>query len=230
MDEVFCYQSSGLKSDLYFDKIIIYNSIHLFTDITSALLRFVNALTNRGRLLLIHRPIRLNTLPFPAHTVERLRSTDLSLEHLISTIQSLGLEFRWEVEHSRVVTSRRKWFDMIQYGGFPPCEQYQETQPVNITDNTPSATASDGVHELMTGILRYAGDSDIEFVDRMVFLAVNRPSPAPDIKHPATVARSHNASSKVSTYGSLEMDATPDITELLNAKSRQQHKKRSLFD
>lgn len=230
MDEVFCYQPSGLKSDSYFDKIIIYNSIHLFPDITAALLRFVNALTDRGRLLLIHRPIRLNTLPFPAHIVERLRSTDLSLEYLISTIQSLGLEFCWEVEHSRVVTSRRKWLDMIQCGGFPPCKQHHETQPVNITDNTQTATASDGVHELMTGILRYAGDSDIEFVDRMVFLTVSRASPVPAIKDPATVSRNHKASSKVPTYGSLEMEVTTDITELLNAKSRQQHKKRNLFD
>ena len=230
MDEVFCYQPSGLKSESYFDKIIIYNSINLFPDITAALLRFVNALTDRGRLLLIHRPIRLNTLPFPAHMVDRLRSSDLSLEHLISTVQSLGLEFRWEVENSRVVTSRRKWLDMIHYGAFPPCEQHQETLPANDPDNTQSATASDGAHELMTGVLRYAGDSDIEFVDRMVFLTVNRASPVPAMKDPATVSRSQKANSKVSVYGPLEMEVTAEVTELLKAKSRLQHKKRSLFD
>ena len=235
MDEVFSFQPSGLKSELYFDKIIIYNSIHLFSDIIKELRRFIGALTSRGRLLIIHRPIRLNTLPFPADIVDRLRSVDLSLERLISTVQSLGLEFRWEVEESRVVTSRHKWLNMIKNGGFPPCKQYHKTQPPNNPEETPSketlsTTRSDITHELMTGVLRYAGDSDIEFVDRMVFLTVNQSCPVPAMKDPATVSASQKRNSKVNMYGSLEMKVTPEIKELLNAKKRPQQKKWTIFD
>jgi len=229
MDEVFSFQPSGLKSESYFDKIVVYNSIHLFSDVITVLLRFINALTDRGRLLIIHRPIRLNTLPFPVHIVNRLRSADLSLEYLISTIQSLGLEVCWEVENARVVTSRHKWLNMIQYDGFPPCKR-QETHPANDPDRTSSTTPSDGVHELMTGVLRYAGDSDIEFVDKMVFLTVNRASQLPATNNPATVSVSQKGKSKVNMRGPLEMEVTPEIEFLLNAKRQQQQKKCSLFD
>ena len=228
MNEVFSYQPSGLESELYFDKIVIYNSIHLFSDTNTELLRFVNALTNRGRLLIIHRPFRLNTLPFPADILDRLRSSDLSLEHLISTIQQLGLEFHWEVEECRVVMSRQKWFNMIQHGGFPPREQEHESEAVDDPEKT-SSTTSDGVCELMTGILRYAGDDDIEFVDRMVFITINRASPVPTTKNPATVALRQKGENKVNTFGPLEMEVTTEIKELLNAKYQQQ-KKWSLFD
>jgi len=226
MNEVFSFQPSGLKSELYFDKIILYNSIHLFSDTITELLHFVNALIDRGRLLIIHRPFRLNTLPFPADVLDRLRSADLSLEHLISTIQLLGLQFHWEVENSKVVTSRQKWLDMIQQGGFPPGKQDHETQAIDNPDKMFSTT-SDGVRELMTGVLRYAGDSNIEFVDRMVFITVNRASPVPATKNLATVARSLKGKN---TFGPLEMEVTPEIKELLNAKHQLQQKKWSLFD
>jgi len=229
MDEVFAYQSSGLKSEVYFDKIVIYNSIHLFSDTITELLRFINALTDRGRLLIIHRPFRLNTLPFPTDVLDRLRSSDLSLEHLISTIQTLGLEFHWEVENSKVVTSRQKWLDIIQCGGFPPRKQDQETQASNNPDKT-SSCMSDGIHELMNGVLRYTGNSDIELVDRMVFITLNRTSPVPTTKNMATVARNLTGKNKVNTFGPLEMEVTPEIEELLNAQKQQQQKKRSLFD
>jgi len=229
MDEVFAFQSSGLKSEVYFDKIVVYNSIHLFSDTITELLRFINALTDRGRLLIIHRPFRLNTLPFPTDVLDRLRSSDLSLEHLISIIQTLGLEFHWEVENSKVVTSRQKWLDIIQCGGFPPCKQDQETQASNNPDKTSSRT-SDGVRELMNGVLRYAGNSDIEFVDRMVFITVYRASPVPTTKIMATVTRKLNSKNKINTFGPLEMEVTPEIEELLNAQKQQQQKKWTSFD
>ena len=225
MDEVFSFQPSGLKYEAHFDKIIICNSIHLFSDLIATLLRFVDALTDRGRLLIIHRPIRLNTLPLPTEIIDQLRSTDLSLERLISAIQSLGLGFHWEVENTTVVTSRKKWLDMIQRGRFPLHEQDEETQAANNPENTSSTTQSNGVHQLMTGILHYAGDSAIEFVDRMVFLTVNRASPV--TQNPLTVSRYQKGNSK---FGPLHMEVTPEIRELLNAKAQSQHKKRSLFD
>jgi len=229
MDEVFSFQPSGLKSEAYFDKIIICNSIHVFSDLITVLLRFVDALTDRGRLLVIHRPIRLNTLPLPKEIVDQLRSSDLSLECLISTIQSLGLRFHWEVEDTRVVTTRWKWLDMIQHGRFPLREQDKETEATNNPEETASTTQSDGVHQLLTGILRYAGDDNIEFVDRMVFLTVNRASPVTTTHDAATVTRHQKSKSKLHMFGPLHMEVTPDIKELLNANKQLQHKNRSLF-
>ena len=224
MDDVFSFQPSGLKSGTYFDKIIICNSIHLFSDLITVLPRFVDALTDRGHLLIIHRPIRLNTLPLPTEILDQLHSADLSLECLISTIQSLGLGYHWEVEDTRVVTSRKKWLDMIQYGGFPPRKQDEETQTANNTDIS-STTQSNGIHQLMTGVLRYAGDSDIEFVDRMVFLTVSQTSPVTTAHNPATPSRYQKC-----TFGPLHMEVTEGIKELLNAKKQSQHKKWSLVD
>jgi len=228
MNEVFSYQPEGLRSQLYFDKIVIYNSIHLFPDITTELLHLINALTDRGRLLIIHRPFRLNTLPFPTDVLNRFRSSDLSLEHLISTIQLLGLEFQWEVDNSKVVTSRQKWLDMVQCGKFPPF-QHDKSQAVDNPDKTSNVT-SDGVHELMTGVLRYAGDSEIEIVDRMVFVTIYRTPPVPATKKLPTVTRSLKSSNRVGRFGPLEMEVTPEIKELLNAKHQSQLKKCSLFD
>ena len=229
MDEAFSFQPSGIKSETYFDKIVVFNSIHVFPDLISALLRFVDALTDRGRLLIIHRPIRLNTLPLPTDILDTLRRADLSLECLISAIESLGLGLQWEVEDTRVVTPRRKWLDMIQHGRFPLREQDEETQASNSPAKTSSITQSNGVHQLMTGVLRYAGDSDIEFVDRMVFLTVNRASPAITTHDPATVTRQHKGTSSF-VYGPLHMEVTPEIRALLKAKEQSQHKKWSLFD
>jgi len=225
MDEVFSFQPSGLKSRAYFDKIIICNSIHLFSDLVAVLLRFVNALTERGRLLIIHRPIRLNTLPLPTEIIDQLRRADLSLESLISTIQSLRLGFHWEVEDTRVVTSRQKWVHLIQHGGFPLRKQdeLEDTHAANNPETMSSTTQSNGIHQLMIGVLRYAGDSDIEFVDRMVFLTVSRTSPV-TTHNPATATRYQKG-----TFGPLHMEVTPEISELLNAKKQSQHKKWSLF-
>jgi len=228
MDETFSFQPLGLKSELYFDKIIIYHSIHLFSELNTMLLRFMSALTARGRLLIIHRPIRLNTLPFPADLVDQLRSVDLPLERLISTIQSLRLAFRWEVEDARIVTSKQKWLDMIQHGGFPLHEQREETQAIINQDKTScsSTTRSDGIHELMTGVLRYAGDGDIEFVDRIVFLTVNRTSTVTTGHNPATTSRCQ----KANFCGPLEMEVSSEIEDLLYAKNQSHQKKWSLFD
>jgi len=221
LDEVFSYDAHGLKSESYFDKIIIFGSLHLFSDLNSQLLRFVGALTNRGRVLIIHRPFRLNTLPFPAHVVDQLRRADLPLESLISTVQTLGLEFLWQVERNRVVTSRHKWLELVQRGAFSPREQDQQAHP----NHTSTNLQPDGVHELLTIVLRYAGDSDIEFVDKMVFLTVWRAK-----KNPETVSTVKKSRNKVYTYGTLEMEVTAEVEELLTAKSQAQQKKWSLFD
>jgi len=116
---------------------------------------------------------------------------------------------------------------MIQHDRWlPPCEKHEEMESTNNPDETRGIAAqADNVHELTTGILRYSGDSDIEFVDRMVFLTINRTSQLPATKNPATVARS-----QVGMYRHLEMGVTPDIKELLNTKNRRQPKTWSLFD
>jgi len=176
-------------------------------------------------MLIIHRPFRLNTLPFPADILDRLRSTDLPLEQLISTIESLELDCRWEVEDTRVVMSRQKWLNIVQNGTFPPCKQDQEIQP----NKSLSISGSDGIRELMTGVLRYAGDHGTEFVDRMVFITVNRARPTPVTNNPAML-RCLRSRSKVNMYGALEMEVTPNVRQLLNARQKPQQKKCSLFD
>lgn len=226
VDEVFSFSPSGLSSESYFDKIIIYNSVHLFSDLSTQLARFISALTNRGRLLIIHRPIRLCTLPLPADIIDRLRTTDLPLESLISTIQSLGLEFHWHVDSMKVVMSRQKWLDMIQSGRFPPRQREQETQSTDNPDKTSSTSESDGIYELMSGVLRYTGDSNIEFVDRMVFITVTRVSP----ESVTSVLSSQKGKKKDSMYGRMEMEVTPEIKEILDAKDQGQRKKWNLFD
>ena len=55
-------------------------------------------LRSGGRLLIVHRPAALNTLPLPNDAVERYRQIDHEYRQIVEQLQALRYNVTWDIE------------------------------------------------------------------------------------------------------------------------------------
>lgn len=70
-----------------FDKVLLNDCVHFFTQPKQTYLHIMRALSTRGRLLIILRPTVLNTLPLFQHAVSRLSSLNEDYMKIIKDLQ-----------------------------------------------------------------------------------------------------------------------------------------------
>jgi len=133
-DDVFSLRCSMTRDESSFDKIVVADALcHIVATaerrstevgtsnhLSTTVLQLMRSLADDGRLLVIHRPAGLNTLPLPSTVFENYINDngDIPLDKIVSTVESMGLVLRWSVERLPIVTTRRRWFELID-AGFP---------------------------------------------------------------------------------------------------------------
>jgi hypothetical protein len=226
IDETFPLQFSKTNPPSpRYDKIILFNSLQNFDDLPTGIVRIMKSLSDNGILLIVQRPASLNTLPVPQSVLARLRDhgSDVPMERIISTVQALGLDFRWEMEDVRVVMSRRDWINLLMVG-FPLCEMDPEQEEAAGAVSSAGHHECEAINDLMTGIMRYAGSSDIEFTDRLLVVTITRHSPsAPSSSH---IKIPPKVKVFPTTFGPLEMEVTREVKAILDERQNQPKRRR----
>ena len=81
----------------------------------------MRTVSSLGKILIIHRPGPMNTLPFFAEANKRLTEEDSEepFTKLIKNLQAIKVDVRWEIETLPIVMPKVKWLGMLQKK-FPP--------------------------------------------------------------------------------------------------------------
>lgn len=191
-----------------FDKILIKDALRYFENPIEMYENIMQTVAKHGRVLIVHRPSSINTLPVSRDTQQRLEDNEIPYTDVIKDLQSCDFDVQWEIETLPVVMPKRKWFSMLQ-SKFPPQLEIMSDFEMR-----------SGVRELSEGIMKYEGEM-VEFNDRLLFIAVTNPEKKtkgyPSIKR-------YGANGLVPFPApkdlNLKMEFTDDLRKLIEGKQR----------
>ncbi|GFO37401.1 methyltransferase type 11 [Plakobranchus ocellatus] len=141
-----------------YDRILVDDCVRYLAEPRVTYKNMVSSLAPNGRLLLIHRPGDLSTLPYFSDARQRLSENEIAYSDIIRDLQACRLDVSWELECLPVRMPKRKWLAMLR-------ERYP-TQ----TEILSQMEVVSGIRELSEGVLKYEGDM-VEFVDRQLFIS-----------------------------------------------------------
>ena len=162
-EEYFRREREG-KQPAKYDKILLKDTVQFFDDDEPKKKTYENvlgSLSEFGRVLIIHRPAPMNTLPVFTDAKDRLTNTEPGYMDIIKDLQACNLDVQWEIECLPIVMPKMKWMAMLNEK-FPPCMQIVSKFEVVC-----------GMRELSEGVLKYEGDI-VEFTDRLLFITACR--------------------------------------------------------
>ncbi|KAH3713074.1 uncharacterized protein LOC127858683 [Dreissena polymorpha] len=194
-----------------FDKIVIKDALRYFENPVEMYCNIMKCLKKDGKMLIIHRPSSINTLPVFRNAKQRLEDNEIPYTDIIKDLKSLDFDVQWDIECLNLTISKKKWFSMLK-AKFPP-------QMEILSDFEMMA----GIRELADGIMKYEGDL-VEFQDRLLFIVVCNPAQKrrgyPGIKR-------YNADDMV-PFPNLKdlnysMELTPELKQMVKSRSRAAH-------
>ena len=201
------------ENRIKFDKIILKDAIRFFENPTEIYENIMKCLNENGKLLIIHRPSTLNTLPVSKDTKQRLYENETPYMDIIKDLRSLDYDLEWEVECLPVLLPTKKWYSMLR-SKFPP--QLEIMSDFELLS---------GVRELSEGVLKYEGEV-VEFDDRLLFLAVTNPDQKtkgyPSVKRFGNQCEAPVVEVKGLTYS---MEVTEDVKKYLPTRPRKSNVK-----
>lgn len=156
--------SMGENGDPPFDKILLKDSVEHFTNPSLTFVQIMKTLSKHGRILIIHRPGPMSTLPFFSEATRRFGDTDVDEPYIkiIKNLQAIKVDVKWEVETLPIVMPKTKWLAMLKEK-FPPQMEVISNYQVQ-----------SGIRELTEGMLKYQGEM-VEFYDRLLFVTATHP-------------------------------------------------------
>lgn len=143
-----------------FDKILLKDCVEHFTNPALTFAHIMKTLSKHGRILILHRPGPMATLPFFSEATRRFSDEGVADEPYIKIIKNLQankVDVKWEIETIPIVMPKTKWLAMLQEK-FPP-----QMEIIS------KAHVQSGIRELTEGMLKYQGDM-VEFYDRLLFI------------------------------------------------------------
>lgn len=146
-----------------FDKIIVKDALRYFENPIEMYTNIMQCLSKQGKLLIIHRPSCMNTLPMFQNAKQRLEDNEIPYNDIIKDLKSCDFDVQWDVECLPILLSKKKWYSMLK-SKFPP--QMEILSDFEVLS---------GIRELSEGIMKYEGDF-IEFSDRLLFIVVSNPA------------------------------------------------------
>ena len=156
------FRVESTKRPAQFDKVLLKDAIHYFDNPKEAFRNIFSTLSqDRGKLLIVHRPAFMNTLPLFSDAKERMLQNDEPYMGIIQDLQSCNLDVRWEIECLPVVMPKTKWLAMVKER-FP--QQLESVSQYEV---------GGGIRELTEGVLKYGGDM-VEFTDRLLFITAQK--------------------------------------------------------
>ncbi|XP_067935904.1 uncharacterized protein [Watersipora subatra] len=153
-------ECSSLKKNL-FDRILIKDCIQdLTSNMYSLFSQLKLCLHGEGKLLIIHRPGMLNTLPLPKKMVKEFESKDVDIGPILNALQDAGFDVKWDIEICPIIMPKVKWLSMLQ-----------EKHPADL-ESSDDAVIRNAIRELTEGMFKYEGDI-VQFTDRLLFISAS---------------------------------------------------------
>nr|XP_054757148.1 uncharacterized protein LOC129263249 [Lytechinus pictus] len=206
------------KKDAPFDKMMLKDASEHFTNPAVTFAHIMRTISSLGKVLIVHRPGPMNTLPLFSAANKRLTEEDNDEPYtkLIKSLQQIRVDVRWEIETLPIVMPKAKWLAMLQKR-FPPQMEIASQGQVQ-----------QGVRELTEGMLKYAGET-VEFYDRLLFITACHPMV--DCGYPS-VQRSGAAATQ--PYPGLlnqkyTLTVTPDIYKHLRELEKKPAEKKKII-
>ncbi|KAK3784166.1 hypothetical protein RRG08_030956 [Elysia crispata] len=141
-----------------YDRILVDDCVRYLAEPRVTYKNMVASLAPQGRLLLIHRPGDLSTLPYFSDARQRLSDNEIAYSDIIRDLQACRLDVSWELECLPVRMPKRKWLAMLR-----------ERYPTH-TEILSQMEVVSGIRELSEGVLKYEGEM-VEFIDRQLFIS-----------------------------------------------------------
>ena len=146
-------------SKVKFDKVLLMDAIRYFENPAELYGNIMKCLTKNGRMMIIHRPANITTLPMFKDAKDRVHDNQTPFPEIINSLQMCKLDVQWDLESLPVIMSKRKWYSMMN-------EKYPSDMEIL---SSPEIIA--GVRELSEGMMKYEGDK-IEFDDKLLLISV----------------------------------------------------------
>lgn len=146
-----------------FDKIIIKDALRYFENPIEMYNNIMKCLSKTGKLLIVHRPSSINTLPVFRNAKQRLEDNEIPYDDIIKDLKSCDFDVQWEIECLPILMSKKRWYSLLK-SKFPPQMEILSDFEVQ-----------SGIRELSEGIMKYEGDI-VEFKDRLLFIVVSNPA------------------------------------------------------
>lgn len=160
------FRIEGRKKDgerQIFDKIILKDALRYFENPVEMYTNMIKCLSTHGRILIVHRPSSINTLPIFQNAKQRLEDNETPYDDVIKDLKALDFDVQWEIECLPIQISKKKWYSMLE-SKFPPQMEIMSDFEVR-----------SGIRELAEGVMKYEGDV-VEFTDRLLFIVVTKPT------------------------------------------------------
>lgn len=162
-EEFFRQQVKDKECRQMFDKIVIKDALRYFENPIEMYTNIMKCLSRSGKMLIVHRPSSINTLPIFQNAKQRLEENEIPYADIIKDLKSLDFDVQWEIECLPVTTTKKRWYSLLE-SKFPPQMEIMSDFEVR-----------SGIRELSEGIMKYEGDV-VEFNDRLLFIVVSIPS------------------------------------------------------
>lgn len=145
-----------------FDKVIIIDAIRYFENPIDVFENIMKCISKNGKLLIIHRPGNITTLPVFKDAKQRVEENETPYMDIINALQACKLDVQWELECLPILLPKRKWYSLLREKFPPQMEILSSTEIIS------------GVRELSEGVLKYTtGCDSVEFLDRLLFITVS---------------------------------------------------------
>ncbi|CAK8671843.1 unnamed protein product [Clavelina lepadiformis] len=162
-EEFFAQMASSKQPDS-FDRVIIHDSVQYFTNIEVTLRNVMKTLRQFGKILIIHRPGCLNTLPYFEAAKDRLNTDDTPYRKIIHSLQKTGADVEWDLVHVPIVMPTSNWLAMLK-AKYPPHMEIMSNYEITC-----------GLRELSEGPLKYLQEENMEVEDRLMFITASQPT------------------------------------------------------
>jgi len=143
-----------------YDKILVKDCVRYLADPRTTYAKMAASLAPGGKLLVIHRPGQLSTLPYFTDARQRLSENDIPYTDIIRDLQACRLDVSWELECLPVRMPKTKWLAMVK-------EQFPTQMEI-----LSGMEVTSGIRELTEGVLKYEGEM-VEFIDRLLFISAS---------------------------------------------------------
>lgn len=199
-------QCTTYKKDM-FDRVMLKDCIHTVSDNLYNLFHQIKScLHPEGKILIVHRPGMLNTLPLPKSMVRTFEGHDVDIGPILNALQDAGFDVKWDIEMCPVVMPKVKWLSMIQGKHPADLEKLEDDQIQN------------AIRELTEGMFKYEGDI-VQFTDRLLFI-----SASPGLRDRAPTLTRYGSTgyrpppTTAEEDLSYRMHVTPEIQKIIDRK------------
>ncbi|MGH0166641.1 UNVERIFIED_CONTAM: hypothetical protein FKN15_051180 [Acipenser sinensis] len=91
-----------------FDRALLVNAVQYFQNPSETFTQVLNTLHVSGKILLVHRPGPITTLPFFRKAKKKLEEQDYPYMKIFESLRKLGADVQWEIEHVPVTIKKEE--------------------------------------------------------------------------------------------------------------------------